>query len=165
MTTNSITAVSRATNVVTVTVQPDLVDAADSSRCTSTTRSKFRESPTLAFNGFYTVTGLGARPAINSAIRKTAAALADVIESGRPRAFGKLLAACGESFPDDVRAGSRHQPGNARGGSGRSPQPGGVASFFSLIDQSVSTLDSLKTNERFHRRAVSAPVGAAFNPG
>jgi DNA-binding beta-propeller fold protein YncE len=168
--TNAITAISRTTNVVTVTVDStasapplsvkvgDAVYIQNIQFPASTPSAIAILAPT--FDGFYAVSSVG--PASNQfSYPQTVGTLADVGAQSTPQAatgtvnYAQPVAAIG--LPITVQ-GIGINPETQQAVM-VDPTTGGVVSFFSLIDQSVSTL-TLKTNGS----AESGTVAAAYNP-
>jgi DNA-binding beta-propeller fold protein YncE len=169
--TNSITAVSRTTNVVTVTVQStssdqplsikigDAVQIQNVQFPSSTGSSIAALAPT--FDGFYAVTSVGPGPNQFS-YTQTGATLTDVATQSAPQAatgavnYSQPVATVGVPVTvQGIGINTETQQAVLV-----DPTTSGVVSFFSLIDQSVSTL-ALKVN------GGSADVGtiaAAYNP-
>jgi DNA-binding beta-propeller fold protein YncE len=167
---NAITAVSRTTNVVTITVDssasapPLSVKVGDAIQIQNiqfpagTASSIATLAPT--FDGFYAVSSVG--PASNQfGYTQTGASLTDVGAQSTPQAatgavnYAQPVATVG--LPTTVQ-GVGINP-ETQQAILVDPTTGGVVSFFSLIDQSVSSL-TLKTNGS----AESGTTAAAYNP-
>ena len=167
---NAITDVSRTSNVVTVTVQSsassaplsvkigDAVQIQNVQFPSGTASSVAALAPT--FDGFYSVGSVG--PASNQfSYTQTGAILMDVGSQPVPQAatgsvnYAQPVATVG--LPISVQGiGINAETQQAVL---VDPTNGGVVSFFSLIDQSVTSL-SLKTNNALE----SGTIAAAFNP-
>jgi hypothetical protein len=167
---NVITAISRTTNVVTVTVEStasspplsvkvgDAVQIQNIQFPAGTAASIAALAP--SFDGFYAVSSVG--PAANQfSYTQTGATLTDVASQSTPQAatgavnYAQPVATVG--FPISVQ-GIAINPETQQAVL-VDPTTGGVVSFFSLIDQSVSSL-TLKTNNS----AESGTIAAAYNP-
>jgi hypothetical protein len=168
--TNAITAISRTTNVVTVTVDstasapPLSVKVGDAVYIQNIQFPAGTPSAiaTLApsFDGFYAVSSVG--PASNQfSYTQTVGTLTDVGAQSTPQAatgtvnYAQPVVAIG--LPISIQ-GIGINPETQQAVM-VDPTTGGVVSFFSLIDQSVSSL-TLKTNGS----AESGTVAAAYNP-
>jgi DNA-binding beta-propeller fold protein YncE len=168
--TNSITNVSRTTNVVTVSVQasasspPLAVQIGDAVQIQNV-QFPSGTDPTIAalaptFDGFYAVTSVG--PGSNQfSYTQTGATLTNVATQSAPQAatgavnYAQPVAIIGVPITvQGIGINSETQQAVLV-----DPTTGGVVSFFSLIDQSISTL-ALKVN--------NAPdvgtIAAAYNP-
>jgi hypothetical protein len=167
---NTITAISRTTNVVTVTVEftasspPLSVKVGDAVQIqniqfpSGTASSIAALAPSL--DGFYAVSSVG--PASNQfSYTQTGASLTDVGAQSTPQTatgavnYAQPVATIG--LPISVQ-GIGINPETQQAVL-VDPTTGGVVSFFSLIDQSVSSL-TLKTNSS----AESGTIAVAYNP-
>jgi DNA-binding beta-propeller fold protein YncE len=167
---NPITAVSRTTNVVTVTVQstssssPLAVQLGDAVQIQNVQFPAGTPSTVAAlaptFNGFYAVTSVG--PAPNQfSYTQTGAAQTDVATQSIPQAatgtvnYAQPVAIVG--VPISVQGiGINTETQQA---ALVDPTTGGVVTFLNLVDQSVSSL-TLETN----KAAESGTTAVAFNP-
>ncbi len=167
---NSITAISRTTNVVTVTVEstssspPLSVQVGDAVQIQNiqfpagTTPSVAALAP--SFNGFYAVSSAGPGPNQFS-YTQTGATLTDVASQSTPQSaagavnYSQPVATVG--LPISVQ-GIGINPETQQAVL-VDPTTGGVVSFFSLIDQSISSL-ALETNNA----ADVGTIAAAYNP-
>jgi hypothetical protein len=143
-TTNHITSISRTTNVVTVTVQASTSAIPQSPLGVSATPSpdtvEIQGISDNSFNGFFQVTGVGPGP--NSfSYTETGATLPDVASftpTGAPTVnYAKPVATLSLSTTDVQGVGINPETETAILAD---PSAGGGVFFFSLIDQSVSTL-------------------------
>jgi hypothetical protein len=168
--TNSITDVSRTTNVVTVSVQatassPTLAVQIGDAVQIQNVQFPSGTDPTIAalaptFDGFYAVTSVG--PGSNQfSYTQTGATQPDVATQSAPQAatgavnYAQPVAIIG--VPTTVQGiGINTETQQAVL---VDPTTGGVVSFFSLIDQSISTL-ALKVNNA----ADVGTIAAAYNP-
>ncbi len=167
---NAITAISRTTNVVTVTVDasssaPPLSIGAQDAVQIQNIQFPAGTDPTIAaqapsFNGFYSVSAVG--PLKNQfSFTQTGATLPDVAtETVQQTATGSVnysqpVATVG--VPISVQ-GIGINPETQQAVL-VDPTTGGVVSFFSLLDQSISTL-SLQVNSA----ADVGTIAAAYNP-
>ena len=167
---NAITAISRTTNVVTVTVEStasspplsvmvgDAVQIQNIQFPAGTASSIAALAPT--FDGFFSVSSVG--PSSNQfSFTQTGATQTDVGTQSAPQAatgnvnYAQPVATVG--LPISVQ-GVGINPETQQAVL-VDPTTGGVVSFFSLIDQSVSSL-TLKTNNS----AESGTIAAAYNP-
>ena len=167
---NAITAISRTTNVVTVTVEStasspplsvmvgDAVQIQNIQFPAGTASSIAALAPT--FDGFFSVSSVG--PSSNQfSFTQTGATQTDVGTQSAPQAatgnvnYAQPVATVG--LPISVQ-GVGVNPETQQAVL-VDPTTGGVVSFFSLIDQSVSSL-TLKTNNS----AESGTIAAAYNP-
>ncbi len=166
---NAITAMSRTTNVVTVTVDstasapPLSIQVGDAVEIQNV--QFVGATPSVAalapsFNGFYAVSSVG--PASNQfSYTQTGATLSDVGAQSTPQAatgavnYSQPVATVG--VPISVQ-GIGMNPETQQAVL-VDPTTGGVVSFFSLIDQSISSL-TLQTNNA----ADVGTIAAAYNP-
>ena len=168
--TNTITNVSRTTNVVTITVQstssttPLTIKAGDAVQIQNV-QFPSGTDPAIAalapsFDGFYSVSTVGPGPNQFS-YSQTGATLTDVATQSIPQAatgvvnYSQPVATVG--VPTTVQ-GIGINPETQQAVL-VDPNTGGVVSFFSLIDQSVSSL-ALKVNGA----ADVGTIAAAYNP-
>jgi DNA-binding beta-propeller fold protein YncE len=168
--TNAITDVSRTTNVVTITVQstssaPPLSIKIGDAVQIQNVQFPSGTDPSIAslapsFDGFYSVTSVGPGPNQFS-YSQTGATLTDVATQSIPQAatgavnYSQPVATV--SVPSTVQGiGINTETQQAVL---VDPNTGGVVSFFSLIDQSVSSL-SLKVNGA----SDVGTIAAAYNP-
>jgi DNA-binding beta-propeller fold protein YncE len=166
---NAITAISRTTNVVTVTVlstasSPPLSvqvgDAVDIQNIQFVGASSSVGALAPTFNGFYAVSSVG--PASNQfSYTQTGATQTDVATQSTPQAatgavnYAQAVATVG--VPVSVQ-GIGINPETQQAVL-VDPTTGGVVSFFSLIDQSITSL-TLETNNA----ADVGTIAAAYNP-
>ncbi len=167
--TNTITAISRTMNTVTVTVQSTASSPPLSVQVNDAVQIQNVQFPGASaavaalaptFNGFYEVTSVG--PASNQfSYAQTGATQTDVAAQSTPQAatgsvnYAQPVATVG--LPISVQ-GIGINPETQQAVL-VDPSTGGVVSFFSLIDQSVSTLN-LETNKALE----SGTTAAAYNP-
>jgi DNA-binding beta-propeller fold protein YncE len=168
--TNVITAISRTTNVVTVTVQSTGTSPLLSVQIGNAVQIQNIQFPAgtgsaiaalaPSFDGFYTVSSVG--PASNQfSFTQTGAALTDVASQSTPQAatgavnyaqpiatIGVPITVQGIGINDETQQAVLVNPAT-----------GGTVSFFSLIDQSISSLP-LTVNGA----ADVGTIAAAFNP-
>jgi DNA-binding beta-propeller fold protein YncE len=167
---NSITNISRTTNVVTVTVQssgttsPLAIQVGNSVQIQNI-QFPAGTAPAIAalaptFNGFYAVTSIG--PASNQfSYTQTNGTQTDVATQSIPQAatgsvnYAQPVATVG--LPISVQGVGINE--ETQQAVLVDPTTGGVVSFFSLVDQSVTPL-TLKTNNAFE----SGTTAAAYNP-
>jgi DNA-binding beta-propeller fold protein YncE len=161
---NAITAVSRTTNVVTVTVAPPLSVVVGDAVLIQNIQFVGATSAVAAlapsFDGFYSVSSVG--PGQNQfSFTQTGAAQTDVASQSTPQAatgavnYAQPVATVG--LPITVQ-GVGINPETQQAVL-VDPTSSGVVSFFSLIDQSVSSL-ALETNNA----ADVGTIAAAYNP-
>jgi DNA-binding beta-propeller fold protein YncE len=164
--TNAITAISRTTNVVTVTVRsaqnapPILVSPGDTVQISNVTFPVCGTPPTTGcvttqvaalaptFDGFYTVSGVGPGPNQFS-YSQTGGTETDVATQSTPQvASGSVFS----SEPVAIKSAQINAEGIAINPETQQavlvdPTTGGLVTFFSLLDQSLSTLGLTLNNK------------------